>query len=351
MKTKLLSVLLAVLLCLFAVSCASTEPGVEVAAAKEAEAAPAPAASAVIVSVNGVETGFATLEEAIKSVEKGQVATVTVKEDLKLTKKIDIDDKEITIIDGGAPVTITDAVAMENFVEYNGNDVVCNFRITNSGKLILKGTETGGITFMGAGSTATPTARIMFYLGTGWKDPATEINGYIEFNKGVTVTNIYSTIFGALVRGYGEIMINGGVFTGNYVKGNGLITCYAKTTVNDCEVTYNDTANVGFFQLCSCDTVETIVNGGTYENNTSAKRAAVFNTYAKGKFTLNGGTFKNNTVLAEGAGGAIYIVSANQINGGVFENNSSCDIFVDKAAVEGLNKADSVVANVIVKTE
>lgn len=343
MKTKLFAFLLIVALCIVAVSCASTGS----TAKDAAPAGPDPATAAVVVTIDGVDTGFDTLEAAIKSVKKGQAATVTVKQDLKLTKKIDIDSKEITIVDGGTPVTITDAISMENFVEFNGNDVVCCFRIINKGKLILKGTETGGITFVGAGAGVTPSARIMFYLGEGWKEPATQIHGYIEFNKGITVTNINSTIFGALVRGYGEIVINGGVFTGNYVKGNGLITCYSKTTINDCEVTNNDTANVGFFQLCSCDTTVTVVNGGLYEGNTSAKRSAVFNTYAKGSFTLNGGTFRNNTVYAEGAGGAIYIVSDNAINGGVFENNSSCDIFVDKAAVAGLKKADSVNAVVI----
>ena len=345
MKTRIFAILVAALLCMVAVSCASTGSAPKAAAA--APAGPDPATAAVVLTVNGADSGFNTLEEAVKAVKKGEVATITVKQDLNLTKKIEIDNKEITIIDGGKPVTITDAISMENYVEYNGNDVVCDFRIVNDGKLILKGTETGGITFMGAGSTSAKTARIMFYLGTGWKDPATEISGYLEFNKGVTVTNVYSTIFGGLVRAYGELVINGGVFTNNYVKGNGLFTIYDKLTINDCEVTYNDTANVGIFQLCSCDTTNTVVNGGLYEGNTSAKRAAVFNTYAKGQFTLNGGTFKNNTVYAEGAGGALYIVSANTINGGVFENNSSCDIFVDKAAVAGLNKAESVNATVI----
>jgi hypothetical protein len=342
MKVKLL-VIVAALFCILAASCASTDSQIN-------EVSTAPLA-AVVVSIDGVETGFDNLADAIKYVSAGQTAIVTVNQDLNLTTKIDIDNKVITIIDGGLPVTLTDAIAMENFVEYNSNDVVCAFRVINNGKLILKGTETGGLTFMGAGSSASATARIMFYLGTGWKDPAKEISGYLEFNKGVTVTNIYSTIFGGLVRAYGELVINGGVFTNNYVKGNGLFTSYYKTTINDCEVTNNDTANVGIFQLCSCDTVETVVNGGTFENNTSAKRAAVFNTYALGKFTLNGGIFKNNTVYAEGAGGAIYIVSANNINGGLFENNASCDIFVDKTAVEGLNKVDSVVANVIDNTK
>ena len=137
--------------------------------------------------------------------------------------------------------------------------------------------------------------------------------------------------FGGLVRAYGELVINGGVYTGNYEKGNGLFTCYGKTTINDCEVTNNDTANVGIFQICNIDDIYTEVNGGLYEGNTSAKRAAVFNTYAKGMFVLNGGTFRNNTVYAEGAGGAIYIVSDNAINGGVFENNVSCDFFIDRS--------------------
>jgi hypothetical protein len=346
MKTKLFAFMLVAVLCFGLVSCASTSaPAAAPKAEAKAEAAPADAA--VVLSVNGTQKGFETIEDAVKAVEKGQAATVTINKDLKLTKLVNVDDKEITIIDGGSPVTLTDAVAMENFVEYNGNDVVCCFRVQHSGKLIFKGTETGGITFIGAGADAPVTKRIMFYIGEGWKNPADEIHGYLEFNKGVTVTGISSTIFGGLVRSYGELVINGGVFTGNYVKGNGLFTCYAKTTINDCEVTNNDTANVGIFQICNIDGIYTEVNGGLYEGNTSAKRAAVFNTYAMGMFVLNGGTFKNNTVYAEGAGGAIYIVSDNAINGGVFENNVSCDFFIDKAATAGLKKADSVTATVI----
>ena len=335
MKTKLFALMLVAVLCIGLVSCAS-------AGKEKGPLGP------VEVEIAGVKTGYETLEDAVKAVEKGQVATVTVYQDLSLTKKIQIDDKEITIVDGGTPVTLTDAIAMENFVEYNGNDVCCCFEIIHSGKLILKGTETGGITFVGAGEAASTTKRILFYIGAGYKDPANEIHGYLEFNKGITVTGIYSTIFGGLVRAYGELVINGGVFTANYEKGNGLFTCYAKTTINDCEVTNNDTANVGIFQICNIDGIETTVNGGLYEGNTSAKRAAVFNTYAKGMFTLNGGTFRNNTVFAEGAGGAIYIVSDNAINGGVFENNVSCDFYVDKAATAGLKKAESVQATVII---
>ena len=342
MKTKLFAFMLIAVLCFGLVSCASTK-----AAEEPAAAAPEAVASPVVLDLNGTKTGFDTIEDAVKAVAEGQVATVIVNQDLKLTKKVDVDNKEITIIDGGSPVTLTDAVAMENFVEYNGNDVVCCFRVQHAGKLILKGTETGGITFVGAGADAPVTKRIMFYIGEGYKNPADEIHGYLEFNKGITVTGISSTIFGGLVRAYGELVINGGVFTGNYVKGNGLFTCYAKTTINDCEVTNNDTANVGIFQLCNIDDLYTEVNGGLYEGNTSAKRAAVFNTYAKGMFVLNGGTFRNNTVYAEGAGGAIYIVSDNAINGGVFENNVSCDFFIDKAATAGLKKADSVTATVI----
>ncbi|MBR4121126.1 MAG: hypothetical protein IKT95_05155 [Spirochaetales bacterium] len=344
MKTRIIVLLLTVLLCAGLVSCASTDAG---SAAAETQEVRDLSTYAVVVDVDGVQSGYDTLEAAVKAVKKGQTATVTVQQDLELKKSVEVIDKTITITDAGTPVTIKDAVAMENYVEYNGNDVVVNFKIQGKGKLILKGTETGGITFLGAGASASVTKRIMFYIGIGWKEPATEISGYLEFNKGITVTNISSTIFGGLVRAYGELVINGGVFTQNYVKGNGLFTCYDKTTINDCEVTFNDTANVGIFQLCSIDGLVTVVNGGLYENNTSAKRAAVFNTYAKGSFILNGGTFRNNTVYAEGAGGAIYIVSENQINGGTFENNSSCDIFIDKAAVAGLKKADSVNATVI----
>ena len=189
MKTKLFALMLVAVLCIGLVSCAS-------AGKEKGPLGP------VEVEIAGVKTGYETLEDAVKAVEKGQVATVTVYQDLSLTKKIQVDDKEITIVDGGTPVTLTDAIAMENFVEYNGNDVCCCFEIIHSGKLILKGTETGGITFVGAGEAASTTKRIMFYIGAGYKDPANEIHGYLEFNKGITVTGIYSTIFGGLVRAY-----------------------------------------------------------------------------------------------------------------------------------------------------
>lgn len=346
MKTKFFSVLIVSLFCILAVSCASTEapaveePVVEAPVVEEVKAA-------VVVEIDGVKTGFDKLDEAIKSVAEGQTATVTVSQDLELKSLIEIKNKTITIVDAGSPITLKDAITVENYVEYNGKNVACCFHIVNDGKLILKGTETGGITFLGAGAEATITRRIMFYVGMGYKSMP-EISGYLEFNSGITVKNISSTIFGGLVRGYGELVINGGVFTDNYVKGNGLFTTYYKTTINDCVVTNNDTANVGIFQLCNGQQNMTVVNGGTYENNTSAKRAAVFNTYENSTFILNGGTFKNNSVSEEGAGGAIYLVSKNSINGGTFENNVSCDIYVGAENVEGINKADIVVANVIV---
>ena len=343
MKTKLFAFLTVAFLCFALVSCATAEP----AAAPKAEAPAAEAAPtdyAVIVTKDGVDTGFDKLEDAVASVKSGS-AVITVKKDLTITKKMEINKAEITIIDGGTPVTITDGLTRENFVEYNGNDICCCFRITEKGRLILKGTETGGLTFKGAGSTAAITARILFYVGIGWKDPANEIHGYLEFNKGVTVTNVYSTTFGGLARTYGELVINGGTFTDNVVMANGVFCVYGDTTINDCVLANNDTNKVGIIQGTNCETTKITVNGGLFENNTSATRGAVINTYATTTLVINGGTFRNNTCYAEGKGGAIYFVGLGAINGGTFENNSSCDVFVAKGVT--LTKAENLPLNII----
>ena len=207
MKKALISIIWAIVLTMLVVSCATTAgaPEAEKApeAVKAAEAAPAKAEEpkaeapraeapkAVVLEMNGTRTEYATIEEAIAAVPAGAEATVTINGDISVRKSSLIKDATVTITDNGTAVTVTDAVSEGDGIQYM-------FKVEGTGKLIVS--PKGGITFKGADPATSSVTRVMFLVGTGYKEPD-QMSGYLEINPGVTVTGVISTSFGGIIRG------------------------------------------------------------------------------------------------------------------------------------------------------
>ncbi|MBO4410171.1 MAG: hypothetical protein J5775_05405 [Spirochaetales bacterium] len=344
MKKALMSIIWAIVVMALVVSCATK------AAAPEAEKAPAAvevekkaetpapakeeapaAAKAVALEMNGTKTEYATIEEAIAAVPAGAEATVIISGDISVKKASLIKDATVTITDNGTAVTVTDAVN-------DGDGIQYMFKVEGEGKLIVS--PKGGITFKGADPATSSVTRVMFLVGTGYKEPD-QMSGYLEINPGVTVTGVISTSFGGIVRGYGKVIINGGVYTASANnKGNGLITLYSYAEINGGEFYGNDSVTVGLIMV----TVECqlTINGGSFRDN-AGTTSGLMKVNSKATCTINGGEFLRNKGYNDGVG-AIDTTGTVIINGGVFAENVSADVVVAESGK--LTKADSVALNV-----
>ena len=346
MKKALISIIWAIVVLALAVSCATKaaapEPEKAPAAAETKAETPAPAPApekapepakeeAVILEVNGAKTGFATLEEAFAAVPAGSEATVTICSDIAVKKAIPVKEASVTLTDNGKAVTVADEVN-------DGDGIQYVFMVEGAGRLTVS--PKAGITFLAADPAKFSVTRVMFLVGTGYKEPE-QMSGYLELNPGTTVTGVKSTSFGGIVRGYGEVVINGGTYTSSANnKGNGLFTFYSKAAINDGVFSGNESVTVGMIMVTvEC---ELVINGGTFENNSGAT-SGLMKVNSKATCTINGGTFRNNKAFNDGAG-AIDATGTVTINGGVFADNAYADVVVAEKGV--FTKAESVTVNV-----
>ena len=345
MKRTIIILLVAMLsLCLLA-SCATKAVQEEPKASEVAAAAPAPAAEpaqeqakepekevakevAVTLTVNGTTAAYDSLEAAISAIPDGAEATVTINGDIAVKKASSIKKATVTITDNGKPVTVTDEIE-------DGDGIQYMFKVEGEGKLIVS--PNGGITFKGADLTRFSATRVMFLVGTGYKEES-QMSGALEINAGTTLTGIASTSFGGMIRGYGSVVINGGVFKDSVNnKGNGLITLYSKGEINGGEFLNNDSVTVGLIMVTvNC---ELTINDGTFTGN-SGTTSGLMKVNTNATCTINGGTFTGNTAYNANLG-AIDATGVVTINGGTFSGNTAFDVVAGNA--ERLKKADGVV--------
>ena len=287
----------------------------------------------VLVLVDGVYTGYNTLEAACNAVAENATATIIVNEDISVAETITVANKNLTIMNrDGANVTIQDAVTTHDTdTGSTSNQVARMFQINGTSAFVVSGNTTGSLKFQGAadGSAAHTECnrRVLFFIG------ATKTNlasGSVTLNDGVEVTGIASTgttSFGVVVRGYGDVTINGGNYHDNTMAGNALFCVYGTTVINGGTFKDNTSTANSSSVVQNCGTLT--VNGGLFDGNSQQYGVIVGATPST--TNIVGGTFSNNSSTHATAGAAIYTNSAAtavfNISGGTFTGNTLYDYY------------------------
>ena len=291
----------------------------------------------ILVTVGETTTGYDTLEAAFAAIEEGSTAVVVINEDVSVASTITVNNTNVIIMNRpGATVTVQDAVTTHDTdTGSTSNQVARMFQISGSSEFVVTGNTTGTLKFVGAaeGSDAHTACnrRVLFFLGTA---KATMATGSVTLKDGVEVTGIYSnggTSFGSIVRGYGNVTIEGGNYHDNYQNGNSIFCVYGTTMVTG--GTFKNNSSGGSSAVIqNCGTLT--VSGGLFEGNTATYAAIVGATPST--TTITGGTFKNNSGTKENVGAAIYPNSAAtvylNVSGGTFEGNTYFDIYESSKA-------------------
>ncbi len=291
----------------------------------------------VYLTIGETTTAYDTLEAAVAALGDATSATIAVNGEISVASTMELTDKDVTLtnLDGSIAI-INDAVTTTaTDTGSTSNQVARMFQVSGTSNLIVTGNTSGSILFQGAaeGSAALTACerRVLFFLG---EKAASKASGSVTINAGVEVTGIHSsgaTSFGTVVRGYGNVNINGGNFHDNYQNGNALFCCYGNTVVNGGTFTNNTSDGSSSILQIAASGATLVVNAGTFSNNTQNYGCII--TVAGATTTINDGTFTNNTAKVESgkAGAALHGNNAATVTvnilGGTFSNNKPYDYY------------------------
>lgn len=289
----------------------------------------------VILTVAENTTVYDNLEDAVAVLTEGQNATIAVNGEITVKATMTITDLDLTLTNlNGEDAIINDGVmSKETDTGSTANQVARMFQISGSANLTVQGNTSGTILFKGASKTSAAhnncNRRVLFFLGVKNAEKAT---GKVTLKDGVEVTGIYcdgATSFGTVIRGYGNVQIDGGYYHDNYQNGNGLFCVYGTTVVNGGTFDKNISDGSSSIIQNASSGANLTINGGRFTNN-SANYACVI-TVAGATTTVNNGTFTGNRAAANNRGAALHgnndaTVTVN-INGGTFADNDPYDYY------------------------
>ncbi|MBR4121596.1 MAG: hypothetical protein IKT95_07580 [Spirochaetales bacterium] len=295
----------------------------------------------VFLTTGSTTTGYNTLEEAVAAAVSGSANTILINGEVTAKSTMTLTDTNLTLTNyEGVPAKIIDGVTtVETDTGSTSNQVARMFQINGSSEFVVTGNTSGKLIFEGAGQTSAATTacnrRVLFFLGTKNAEKAT---GSVTVNEGVEVYGIYcegATSFGTVVRGYGNVTINGGYFHDNFQNGNGLFCVYATTVVNGGRFENNESLGSSAIIQNAASGANLTINNGEFRNN-KANYACVI-TVAGATTTVNGGVFSGNTAGGDNRGAALHgnndaTVTVN-INGGKFSNNWPYDYYRNKSTL------------------
>lgn len=298
----------------------------------------------VLMTAGSTTAGFDTLEEAVAAAVAAGTGSATIEINGEITVKttMEITDFNLTLRNyDGAIGIINDAVTtVVTDTGSTANQVARMFQINGSSEFVVGGNTKGKLLINGAGKNSAATAacdrRVLFFLG---EKNANKATGSVTVNEGLEVTGIYcegNTAFGTVVRGYGNVTINGGYYHDNFQNGNGLFCVYATTVVNGGTFSNNTSTGSSSIIQNAASGANLTINNGQFLNNT-ANYACVI-TVAGATTTVNDGKFSGNTAAGDNRGAALHGNNDSTvtviINGGTFSNNTPFDYYKNKSHLE-----------------
>ncbi len=276
--------------------------------------------------VNGKETGFGSLQEAVNNADAG--ATVTLLDDATLTEGLVVAADKTVVLD------------LNSFtVSYESALTKGNAAITNNGTLTITDSsaeKTGKITYK---STA-PTSNNSYATNTISNNGTLVIDGVVIENA-TTAGASYAIDNNSSVRSATTTINGNSVVTSQKVA----IRLFANHQTADNIVNINGGSITGAYavsvQKSSVGTgkVEVNVTGGTLTATHASYPDAIYSSATKGiaqdnvKINISGGTFDGNVTI--GGGGDSTNVETLVIEGGTFKGTISTSDAVNNINISG----------------